>query len=201
MKKTLIYLSVAVLFGAGNASWAQDDTTTEAETTTTAADEEFPVGGEKIVPQPGQIYVREEHGSWEIRCVKGEEGATTPELCRLYQLLLDEEGASVAEINLQRLPEGGEAAAGVDFVSPLGTLLTQQVTLRIDAGKSRRYPFSWCDQYGCYARFGLSAEDVDSLRRGNTANATIVAVAAKDDPLKLTISLAGFTAGWNALEP
>ena len=44
------------------------------------------------------------------------------------------------------LAEGAEAVAGATVLTPLETLLTQMVTLTIDGGKAKRYPFTWCDQ-------------------------------------------------------
>jgi len=213
MKKTAIYLTAALLFGAGSMVTAQETTTTEttdtgaatteiqaAEQPAAPTDETYPVADENPEPQPGQLYAREKHGSWEVKCVKAQ-AAEDKDACTLYQLILDDSGSPVAEINLQRLPAGGKADAGVVFISPLETLLTKQVVMRVDSGKSSRYPFAWCDKFGCYSRFGLTAEQTSAMRKGATATITVFALSAPDHPLNLSVPLTGFTAAWKAVAP
>lgn len=153
------------------------------------------------VAQVGQTYVRSTHTDWELRCVKAEDGNDP---CQLYQLLRDAQGTAVAEINLFNLPEGQEAVAGANVVTPLETLLTAQLRLTVDGREPRRYPYSFCaqyaaTQYGCFARLGFTGAEIDQFKRGSSATVTIVPVAAPRDEVELTMSLAGFTAGWDAL--
>jgi len=149
--------------------------------------------------QVGQPYIREEHGDWALRCLKSEEGQSDP--CQLYQLLSDDDGNSVAEISLFPLPEGGRAAAGATIVVPLETLLTQQLTLSVDGGEARRYPFTFCNTAGCVARIGLTTAEIDQFRRGNAATLRMVPAAAPDEAVVLKVSLTGFTAGYAATGP
>ena len=97
------------------------------------------------------------------------------------------------------LPEGGKAVAGVEFTTPLGTLLTSNVAMRVDSGKSKQYPYSWCLDFGCVARFGFTSGEVASLKKGAKATLTIRAFAKSEEPIKLNLSLKGFTAAWNIL--
>jgi invasion protein IalB len=152
-----------------------------------------PVEGEAAEPQPGQAYVREEFGDWSLRCLRVAEGE---EPCQLYQLLQDQEGNSVAEISLFPLPEGQPAAAGATIVTPLETLLTEELTLSVDGGAARRYPFTFCNPAGCVARVGFTPEEVQQFRAGSAAQLTIVPAAAPDQTVDLAISLTGFTAGF-----
>lgn len=145
-------------------------------------------------PVEGQPYIREVFGDWSLRCVKLAEG---PEPCELYQLLLDADLNPVAEISMFPLPPGGQAAAGANIVAPLETLLTEQLTLSVDGGTPRRYPFSFCNSAGCIARVGFSAEDVLAFKRGSAATLRIVPAVAPDEEVVLTISLLGFTAGFD----
>lgn len=149
-----------------------------------------PASGE---PQVGQPYIREESGDWSLRCLKTEDGNDP---CQLYQLLEDADGNAVAEISMFPLPEGGQAAAGATIVAPLETLLTENLTLGIDGREPKRYPFTFCNRAGCVARVGFTAEEVDQFRNGNAAQMSIVPAAAPDERVELTISLAGFTAGF-----
>lgn len=152
-----------------------------------------PVSGQAGIGEP---YVGAEFTDWVLRCVRTESGNDP---CQLYQLLTDQQGNSVAEISLFPLPEGQQAAAGVTIITPLETLLTEQVTMRIDEGQAKRYPFTFCSAVGCVSRIGLLAEEVDAFRRGNLAQIRIVPAAAPDQQVLLDVSLSGFTAGFQAL--
>jgi invasion protein IalB len=96
-----------------------------------------------------------------------------------------------------RLKDAGKAQAGGTIVVPLETSLPQQLTITVDGGKARRYPYSFCNQVGCFARIGLTAEDVASFKRGNAATMTIVPALAQDQKVELTLSLTGFTAAYD----
>lgn len=146
--------------------------------------------------QLGDTYFKEDIGDWRLRCIKTDQ-AEDP--CQLYQLLLDDNGNSVAEISVFRLDDAGEAVAGATIITPLETLLTAQISLAVDEDTSRRYPFSFCSQIGCFARIGLRQEEVDAFKRGANATLTMVPVGAPDTPVALNISLAGFTAGFDVI--
>ena len=144
----------------------------------------------------GTPYIRETSGDWEVRCVRTQDGNDP---CQLYQLLTDESGSSVAEITVFPLPEGGQAVAGATIITPLETLLTEQITIQIDGGGAKRYPFSFCTRSGCVSRIGLLPEDLSAFRAGNNARIRIVPVAAPDQEVVVSASLSGFTAGFEAI--
>jgi invasion protein IalB len=149
-------------------------------------------------PQPGQTYVSETHGDWQVRCVKAPEGQK--DQCQLHQLLNDQAGNSVAEMNIFIVPENsGPAEAGATLVTPLETLLPEQVTIAIDADPAKRYPFLFCNRVGCVSRIGLTGDDLAAMRRGIEGRLRIVPAAAPDQEVVVQISLSGFTAGFNAL--
>lgn len=145
----------------------------------------------------GQPYTLEEHGDWDVRCVRSG-GDADP--CQLYQLLKDDEENNVAEVSIFPLPDGaGEAVAGATIITPLETFLPAQIALTVDNGAAKRYPFSWCSSIGCFSRVGFTAEEIAGFRRGARATLSIVPVAAPDQSVDLTISLSGFTAGYEAV--
>lgn len=154
-----------------------------------------PVAAEPQEPQPGQQYLSEVHGDWALRCLKVEEGEDP---CQMYQLLNDADGNAVAEIAIVVLPESGQAVAGATIVAPLETLLTEQLTLRVDGGQARRFPFNFCNVGGCVTRLGLTEQDVALFRRGAEATLRMVPAAAPDQEVVVTMSLSGFTAAFNA---
>ena len=153
-------------------------------------------GGRAGEPEVGQVYVRDAFTDWELRC---ERAASGEDPCQLYQLLEDQEGNAVAEISVFDLPDGAPAAAGATIVTPLMTLLTEQLTIAVDGGTARRYPFSWCSAIGCIARVGFTDDEVQAFRGGNTARLSIVPAAAPDQRVDLDVSLSGFTAGLQAV--
>lgn len=156
--------------------------------------------GEPVAADGGEIgtpYVKEEHGDWDIRCVRTPSGNDP---CQLYQLLKDADGNSVAEIALFPLvPPQDQAVAGGNIISPLETLLPAGVTMQIDTGEPRRYPFTFCTETGCFARIGYSQADINRFKRGARATVTIVPVLAPDQRIQLSVSLTGFTAGYDRL--
>lgn len=145
---------------------------------------------------PGSAYVAATYGDWEQRCVRTEDGSDP---CQLYQLLNDSEGNSVAEISIFDLPPGAEAVAGASIITPLETLLTENLRLKIDTGDTKVYPFTWCSQGGCIARVGFTAEEIAQFKAGATAVITIVPVVAPDQKVEVNLSLKGFTAGYDAI--
>ncbi|MDB2407050.1 invasion associated locus B family protein [Jannaschia sp.] len=183
---------------------AVPETTEEAAPTNEAANdlaEEVLSTGEQVADpterQGPAIYVREEHGDWEVRCL--ENPGDGPDPCQMFQRLSDQNGNPTADVNIFDLPDGGEIVAGATVLTPLQTLLTAQVTMRIDSGQPRRYPYSFCDTTGCFARLGLTAEDVTRMRRGATATLIVVPAQAPDQQAVLEMSLTGFTAGYEAV--
>jgi len=142
----------------------------------------------------GKPYTKEVVGAWEMRCIKTEEEIDP---CQMYQLLDDGQGVPVAEFSLFRLPSGGKAEAGATVVVPLETALPAQLSISVDGGKARRYPFAFCNQVGCYVRMGLTKDDVAAFKRGKEAVITIVPALAPDQTVQLALSLDGFTASFD----
>ncbi|MGR3504733.1 MAG: invasion associated locus B family protein [Paracoccaceae bacterium] len=208
MPKLLTRMSMiaALALGAplGGAAFAQTTPPAPAETETEAAPTEQTTPpdqgvsmGEPVVDgqAPGQTYIREVTGDWSLECLRVPEGEDEP--CQMFQTLTDSQGNQVANMRLFKLPAGGQAVAGALVAVPLETLLTGQLTIQINGGQSKRYPFSVCDQQGCYARIGLTEEDVNSYKRGASATVSLVPFVAPDQRVSLDLSLTGFTAGYD----
>lgn len=202
LNRALVLMAAALATPA----FAQDtQTTTETPQATTEAPAAAPEAAEAPSdlnmgttesdgPQLGDFYVRQTFDDWALRCLKTEEEADP---CQLYQLLLDDEGSALAEINLFPLRDGGEAAAGATIVVPLETLLTENLKLSVDGGAARVYPYSFCNALGCVARVGLTQADIAALKGGNEAKLTMVPAAAPEEIVSVTMSLKGFTAAFD----
>lgn len=196
------FLALALSLGLTSAGLAQTTTTPTTPTTGTEApvtEEDINKAGISLgetVDGVGTTYVKEVFGDWQLSCVRSETGVDP---CQLYQLMQDDQGNSVAEINLFNLPPGTQAAAGASIVTPLETLLTAQVTMRVDNGQAKRYPFTLCASMGCIARVGFTEAELNSFRRGNKATFVIVPAMLPDEQVEITMSLKGFTAGYEAV--
>ncbi len=194
--------TAALLACAPMSLLAQDSSeATETETTTddgaAPAEDDLSLGTpENTEPTVGQTYVANTFTDWQLRCIRSEDGNDP---CQVYQLLKDSDGNAVAEINMFRLPDGQEAVAGATVITPLETLLTAQLRLAVDGGQTKRYPFSFCTQIGCFARLGFTAEEVEQFKAGVAGSVTITAAGRPEEPLALRVSLSGFTAAWNAM--
>lgn len=185
-----IAATVAALVLPG-ASFAQD----AADAPATGSD--LPLGETvQTEPQVGQEYTVEAHGDWKLNCIRRANGGDP---CTLNQPLFNADGNQVAEINVFGLPGGGEAVAGATILTPLGTLLPQGISLAVDDKPAKRYPFSFCTETGCVARAGLTAEDIDFYKKGAEIAVILVNAQNPGAPVELTVSLRGFTAGYDAV--
>lgn len=205
MMTRITTLALIAGFAMSTASFAQETTSENAAEETTAPQEtsetqntnvgdDLSLGEDTSVPQVGQTYVRELEGDWEIQCIKTEDGENEP--CQMYQLLQNEAGNPVAEVSLFKLPPGGKAVAGATVIVPLETALQAQLRIAVDGAQSKRYPYSLCNQIGCFARIGLTEADLSGFKRGAKAVLTIVPFVAPDQNIDLDMSLTGFTASY-----
>lgn len=188
-------LSLVIALAAAVPAVAQEAAQPPATDTETAA----PADTSAAAPADGvgEPYVEAEFDAWQLRCVRTADGSDP---CQLYQLLTEKESDKpVAEISLVALPEGGEAMAGATVIVPLETLLTQQLNITVDKGKTKRFPFTFCAEVGCVSRIGLTKDDLDAFKKGSVATVSVVPVAAPDRTVDVDISLKGFTAGFEAV--
>jgi invasion protein IalB len=203
LSRTMVVALLAALLATGavaqDAGQAEDAPAEPAE-----GEQPAPLSNEEALglsmgeeeSQIGQTYTKEEHGEWEVRCVRTEDGNDP---CQLYQLLQDQDDNNVAEISIFPLPPGGQAVAGATVVTPLETLLPAQLGLRVDSGEVKRYPFRTCSAIGCFSNIGFTADEVVRFRRGASATLTIRPARAPDETVDLTLSLSGFTAGYESV--
>lgn len=200
MRYTTKALTLALALGFAAVAHAQDTTATKPTATALAA-------GAPAAPAAtadaanadgiGQPYVKTTSGDWHERCVYAPKGQDDP--CLLYQLLKDGKQNPVAEMTIFPLPKGAQAVAGASIVTPLETLLTQQVTMQIDSAPAKTYPFIFCAERGCIARVGFTQQEIDAMKKGFKIVVQIVPAASPENPVDLDVSLKGFTSGYEAL--
>ncbi|MEZ7813421.1 MAG: invasion associated locus B family protein [Paracoccaceae bacterium] len=137
----------------------------------------------------GTIYIDGIFGPWEKRCVKDN---NAPDVCRIFQSLNDLLGTPVAEITMFHLPKGNKVVMAANIMTPLETLLTSELQIKIYGSAVKSYPYSWCNKVGCVARIGFTQKEFDTLKKGSVATVFLTAAANQSAPIALEISLIGF---------
>lgn len=167
--------------------------TADQLSTGTPVEARMPTKDEVVV---GEEYLLDVSGDWQIRCAKTDEEFDP---CQLYQLLENGEGP-FAEISIFPISDqNSKAVAGATIITPLDTMLPQGIVIAVDSADTRRYPYSFCSTVGCVGRIGLLAEDIAAYKKGNAATLQIVPAVAPDQTATATISLKGFTLGYDKL--
>jgi invasion protein IalB len=150
--------------------------------------------------------VAEVFTDWELRCITAAEDGQ-PERCEMFQLLLDEQDNPVAVFRVSvPLVDVEEQVAAAVIVTPIETLLTPGIRVRIDDSEPVGVPFTLCEESGCLARIPLTQENIEVFKAGGDVFLDIFALARSDlgevggVPVALSASLRGFTAAYDALQ-
>ncbi|MDG1298670.1 MAG: invasion associated locus B family protein [Paracoccaceae bacterium] len=145
----------------------------------------------------GDTYFLAQYDDWSIKCIKAPDGQTDP--CQLYQQLFDINSNPVADIHIFILSDGGNTQVGASLMTPLETLLTENILFSIDNGPIKIYEFSFCNVSGCVARMRLTEDDLSNLKLGNWAEAKIYSARNPNLEVTASLSLKGFTAAFKSL--
>ncbi|MCA0906623.1 invasion associated locus B family protein [Ruegeria marisrubri] len=188
-------MAVAFLSSAVYAQEANDESPQQAEPAQTEAAQELDLG--ETGPRIGEQYVKETSGAWNITCLRTEEG---DDPCLLRQILSGAEGQPIAEISINKLPEGAEAVAGARLTVPLETMLQAQIAVSIDGAPGKRYNYHHCNPVGCVAQLGFTQGDIDAMKAGSKATISLVSILAPSQLLQIEMSLDGFTSGYDQLD-
>lgn len=198
-KKSLAATMALVL--AASVAQAQDSAT-PAPAAPDAAAPAAPAAPQTAAPDaatpangPGAPYIAKTIDDWSLQCFKAQDGGKDP--CQMYQLMKDGTGNAIADISMVALPAGGKAAAGATIMTPLETLLTANLQLSIDGAQPKVYPFTFCAPPGCFARIGLTADELATFKKGKQVTVTIVPVSTPNKPVSVTMSLKGFTSAFD----
>ncbi|MEM9782011.1 MAG: invasion associated locus B family protein [Pseudomonadota bacterium] len=146
--------------------------------------------------------LRTTHGDWQIRCAPGTED------CVMAQVGKGPQGNDLLEMRIRKLDgvtgqNGEQVPAAIQILTPLGVALKAGVRVQIDASEVRGAAFEVCAQAGCVVREPMGTKFVDEMKGGNTATVTLAALPGEGPVQELTssISLRGFTAAFNDLQP
>jgi len=189
--KQFLTASLIALFAATMGVAQETENSGDKSEEAAQADAAFPVAqagaGE---PEPKATF-----GEWEQRCV----GEGEQEQCVLVQFGKTEKGEVLSRVTITALPADAEAAAGFTIIGPLGVLLPAGLSFQVDDGRQNRYPFQVCEVQGCLTRFGITETEVEVMKGGTDLNLTVVPAAGNPEPVLIKISLAEFSAAWDAL--
>ena len=141
--------------------------------------------------------VRTTHGDWEVACAPGNAKGS----CAMAQIGNDATGTPVLEMVIRKLAEPLEvneqtAVAVLDVITPLGVVLTEGLTMKIDKGRDESAAFQICTEQGCLVREPVGDELIARFKRGRVAKISVF--AANQGEVTSDLSLKGFTAAWNA---
>lgn len=201
-------LLIAALLAMAGMAQAQDTATPstepapeaaapEAAAPEAAAPEAAPEAApaEPAEPAIGAEYIADRFESWELVCIRTEDGKDP---CQILQLLTDDNGTRVAQISMLPLNGQEKVKAAATVMTPLGTLLSQNLAISVDGADPMVYPYTFCTASGCAARLAITDNEINAFKRGNEAKMVVVPAVAPDQKVLLTISLKGFTAAYDA---
>lgn len=147
----------------------------------------------------GPSVVQETYRDWVVSCVTPEATEASPapaRVCEMRQELRQAEGNQlVLAVALQ--PQLDSAGASVTLVVPFGLLLSQSITIDLADVRMAEVPYLTCLPRGCIAAVDFETVMIDQMSAGTEA--VVGMTGADGQVLSVTVSLAGFNAGWNRL--
>jgi invasion protein IalB len=149
--------------------------------------------------QQGEVTDVERFEDWAVRCGEIEDpSGDTAQVCEMLQRVsIQETGQPVMEMAIGYLPEREQPVAV--FTLPLGIRLPPGVQLTVDGGEPIRFPVQICVRQGCRADLVLTPELIESMRNGTEAQ--IAVIDPRGQPVRLPVSLIGFTAALERIQP
>ena len=142
-------------------------------------------------PKDGQKF-----RDWTARCEDRKNGPG--EVCYIFQnLLLKSQNKPLLHVAVGYLDGDKQPVAFLTL--PLGVSLPGGLSLTVDDGKPLRLRYERCETSGCIAPLALTDTLVKSLKGGRWARVAFFDVRRRE--VSVPVSLIGFTAGFNSLEP
>lgn len=131
---------------------------------------------------------------WVVTC-----SAENKESCRLWQKVqVDLEGRRQDVMVVSITPQEETTSPMLVVQTPLDVFLPAGFGLDVDGQLVTTAPFRNCNAAGCWVTFPVSSELAQRLQRGAEGHAVFYIVEGQ--PIRISFSLRGFTAAWEALE-
>jgi invasion protein IalB len=148
-------------------------------------------GSLQAEPQNGQVFK-----DWTARCETLPE--TSMQRCFIFQnLVLKKSGQRLVHMAVGYLAANGQVGAVITM--PLGISLPAGAAIHVDSGEPREIVIERCDTNGCIGAVTLSDRFVAELKRGREARISFHDGTHRR--IAVPVSLLGFTAGFNSLNP
>lgn len=130
--------------------------------------------------------------SWTVNCAE-ENGQ---KLCAMSQSLnLQNQSGLLLRMELQRGQQ--DEASGI-IVVPFGLDIGKGISLSIDGGPRWNLPMRTCQNFGCVVPVTVGPEMVEQLKKSGAIQITLYTLDG-GKTLEVPVSLAGFTAAFDAL--
>ena len=130
--------------------------------------------------------------SWRVSCP-----GSTSDSCRVWQRVqVVHAGIAQDVMAVSIAPADNGLALLVQL--PLDVYLPADFGLRIDGRNERRIRYRNCNEAGCWVVLSVDQSLISELRRGITAEAALALV--EGETVRISFSLRGFTAAFNAFE-
>jgi invasion protein IalB len=160
----------------------------------------FPLLLVAVLAVTAPAQAKPEHGqnfkNWTARCEPAP--GTSLDRCFIFQnLVLKESGQRVVHMAVGYLAANGQTAAVITM--PLGISLPPGASIDVDGGTPREIVIERCDTNGCVGAVALNEQLVVELKRGREARISFHDGTRRR--IAVPVSLLGFTAGFNSLDP
>lgn len=148
----------------------------------------------------GPLQSKPEHGQtfkdWTARCETAPDEAMPH--CFIFQnLVLKQSGQRLVHMAVGYLAANGQAVAVITM--PLGISLPAGAAISVDGGHAEDIVVERCDTSGCVGAVTLSDGLVAQMKRGRQARISFHDGAGR--AIAVPVSLLGFTAGFDSLNP
>lgn len=142
-------------------------------------------------PKDGQKFK-----DWSARCETPKD--TEKERCFIFQRLVTrKDDAYIPVLHVLVGYITADSRPGLFATVPLGVSLPQGLKLSVDGGDAVSFGYSHCNNQGCLGALALSEELIAKMKAGQQALITFHSGAQQ--PVTISVSLQGFTAGFKAL--
>jgi invasion protein IalB len=144
--------------------------------------------------RPGPSALSETYDTWTVQCANRTEGETTTQVCQMSQQLLQQEtGQRVMTFAIGRVGQENKAT----LILPFGLRLSDGARIQVGEEDVASGSFSTCLPDGCFVELTLSDSVIKKLQ--GAANATLMMTANTGQPVKIDVSLQGFSAAYQRL--
>lgn len=155
------------------------------------------ISTDQVPGQPGgtEAPAVQKFKDWEVQC-RAPEGSLGPS-CFMIQNVTSAEGKPlIIQVTVGRF--GPQKILGLLVFVPLSVRLPPGISLQVDRAKAVHYPLERCTPNACRAEIVLDKRTLTRLKRGNIARITFQDGMGR--PVKVDVSLAGFTAAFRGLD-